>query len=1025
MGVEPEKREGESPRPSAPISGPPPTLPGLDGPPSLSASSPPPPPPPPDPTLAASGPWAAGGSGARAAGADSAALPSLAPQGGQAHDGHAHDGMPTLPAGASFGRYRLERELGRGGMGLVFLAWDDELRRQVALKMLLPRAASDAVSVERFLREARAAGRLHHPGIVPVHDVGAFAGRPYFTMDYVAGESLDQALPRLAPRRFLEILRDVALALQAAHESGVVHRDVKPANVLLDEQDRPYLTDFGLAKEDAAANPALTVDGALLGTPHYMSPEQANGQADPVGPATDVWSLGVILYEHLAGRLPFLGGKTVEIAMNILAREPEPPSRAAAQLSPPRRVHRDLETICLTCLEKAPARRYPSAAAFAADLGHFLEGEPIHARPPSVAWRMRRWAGRRPGALAAVAVLVAAAAVLAVRAERYRSAGRLYSDAKSRLSAALALSPDQAQPAEWTRRVGEARLALDRVLAVDAAYAPCLYDRGLAREAVGDVAGAAEDFEAATRADPALSGAADALARCLARLPGRVDEARRLLTDRATRPGVDAALARARLALLDDRPATAVLAAREVLAAEPDRTEAFAVLSHAYRLEPENIDEVRALADMERAVALRPGDGAVYHARALLLARRLRPGEALADLERAAARGPSAELDEARADSLLRLKDIPGALVRADAALAAEPGRPKALALRGVALRRLGREAESVATLERLLELGSPDALRYASEHAERLSGLPLAPDRFAALVQALSPIGRGFRELVVLADLRLRVRGVPEAGPLTAELVRRFPDRPEAWLARGEFYSKTGRPRQAYDAADRAIRVDPEFPLAYHRRAQFLLMVFQFHPALADADRALVLAPAYLPALRMRGSLRLLTQRGKEAAADFAELAFLSDYAALETDVDSVLRGAKDFAGLQGIKQLLGPMLPRLRDEVGACLEDRGAAALASGDAESARRAFTYAMVTAPARVGPMVGLARMYTLKRDEGAAFEFLERAERAGWRDVDALATGPEWAILRETQRFSALLRRMREQAGTAGVETGKR
>ncbi|MBI5366770.1 MAG: protein kinase [Planctomycetes bacterium] len=318
-------------------------------------------------------------------------------------------GVPE-PTGEPFGRYRLVRELGRGGMGVVYQAWDTDLKRWVALKTLLPEAAPTAADVERFLREARAAGKLHHPNVVQIYDVGTVAGRHFFTMDFIAGESLDSARARLEPRRFLEVLADVARALHAAHEAGVVHRDVKPANVLLDGAGRPYVSDFGLAKEQREQlGGGLTVSGAVLGTPPYMSPEQAQGQAERIGPRSDLWGLGVMLYEHLAGRPPFEGRGLVEVLRHIVEQEPLPPTRAAAAAGRPpargesgkgssagrRRVHPDLERICLTCLEKDPARRYASAAAFADDLARFLDGEPIAARAPSFGYRAQKWLARR------------------------------------------------------------------------------------------------------------------------------------------------------------------------------------------------------------------------------------------------------------------------------------------------------------------------------------------------------------------------------------------------------------------------------------------------------------------------------------------------------------------------------------------------------------------------------------------------------------------------------------------------------
>ncbi|MBI3267519.1 MAG: tetratricopeptide repeat protein [Planctomycetes bacterium] len=319
-------------------------------------------------------------------------VPSDAPHGDPAADGAASD----LP----FGRYRLRRELGRGGMGVVYEAWDQELRRPVALKTLLPQPGSLSEQVERFAREARAAARLRHPGIVQVYDVGCREGVHFFTMDFIEGRSLRAAAKELSDRRFLEVLRDIALALHAAHEAGIVHRDVKPANVLLDGAGRAYVTDFGLAKEvRRSAEDGITRSGAVLGTAHYMAPEQGGGETARVGPWSDVWSLGVILYERLAGRFPFDGESEMHVLVNLLTADVPAPSRAvgrpagaAAPHVPP-----DLETICMKCLEREPERRYATAAALAQDLGRYLEGEPILARPVGGVTRLLRKARRHKG----------------------------------------------------------------------------------------------------------------------------------------------------------------------------------------------------------------------------------------------------------------------------------------------------------------------------------------------------------------------------------------------------------------------------------------------------------------------------------------------------------------------------------------------------------------------------------------------------------------------------------------------------
>ncbi len=300
--------------------------------------------------------------------------------------------------GQPFGRYRLLKELGRGGMGVVWKAWDTQLKRVVALKQILAAGEVDRERVERFLREARLAAKLRHPGIVGVHDVGAHEGQPFFTTDYIQGESLEEATKKgVALRQALLWTKAVAEALAYAHEEGVVHRDVKPANVLVDGKGRPYVMDFGLAKEvdlstkEGARRASLTAAGAVMGTPVYMSPEQASGRTEALGPATDQFSLGVMLYQMITKRLPFSGHSLGELFIAIMHSDPVAPSRVN------RRVHRDIETICMKALEKDPSKRYPSLSDLAADIGCYLEGEPIHARPIGRAERLWRAARKRRG----------------------------------------------------------------------------------------------------------------------------------------------------------------------------------------------------------------------------------------------------------------------------------------------------------------------------------------------------------------------------------------------------------------------------------------------------------------------------------------------------------------------------------------------------------------------------------------------------------------------------------------------------
>ncbi len=383
-------------------------------------------------------------------------LPAVSP------DGPTTTGLPTRtgsPSVFTVPGYEIRRELGRGGMGVVYEARQQSLGRVVALKVLRDQALADPEQIARFHVEAEAAARLQHPNIIQIHEIGTHQGRPYLALEYVAGGSLARFLAGTPqpPRQAAQCLETLARAAHVAHQHGIVHRDLKPANILLHGGERekakgerkelpvpgssspctfplfpfasPKITDFGLAKR-LDVDGSLTSTGAVLGTPCYMAPEQTGDPAAAgrtVGPAADVYALGAILYEMLTGRPPFQGETVVETLLQVREHDPVPPSRLRPQMP------RDLETITLKCLRKEPARRYASAAELADDLRRFLDARPIRARPVGVGERLVKWVRRRPAVAALVAVssltlllLVAGlAAGVLVLAERERHTRRI------------------------------------------------------------------------------------------------------------------------------------------------------------------------------------------------------------------------------------------------------------------------------------------------------------------------------------------------------------------------------------------------------------------------------------------------------------------------------------------------------------------------------------------------------------------------------------------------------------------------
>jgi serine/threonine protein kinase len=278
-------------------------------------------------------------------------------------------GAMRLPPTDSPPGYEILSELGRGGMGVVYKARQVRLNRPTALKMILAGRHAGEADLTRFRKEAEAVARLHHPNVVQIYEVGDHNGLPYLSLEYCAGGSLERKLrgTPMPPGEAAALVEALARAMQAAHDKGIVHRDLKPANVLLAEDGTPKVSDFGLAKTLGEAGQTAT--GAVLGTPSYMAPEQAGSRGKEIGPATDVYALGAILYELLTGRPPFRGATPLDTVLQVVTDEPVPPSL----LQP--RVPRALESICLKCLQKSPSRRYASARLLADDLRLFQAGE--------------------------------------------------------------------------------------------------------------------------------------------------------------------------------------------------------------------------------------------------------------------------------------------------------------------------------------------------------------------------------------------------------------------------------------------------------------------------------------------------------------------------------------------------------------------------------------------------------------------------------------------------------------------------
>jgi tetratricopeptide (TPR) repeat protein len=419
------------------------------------------------------------------------------------------------------GRYELRERLGYGGMGVVYLGRDPELKRFAAVKLLRAGLAAGPGELARFQREAELLARLRHPNLVPVYEAGEQDGQPYLAMEYVSGGSLADRLRAgpLEPPAAAGLVLAVARAAQAAHLCGIVHRDIKPANILLSgvrgqetgvSEDRiltpvsclltPMLSDFGLARP-TDPDGGLTETGMAAGTPGYMAPEQADPRVGAVGPGADVWALGAVLYECLTGRPPFAGGSAAEVLRRLLDEEPVPPTRTDG------RVPRDLGVICLKCLRKAPADRYPTAGELADDLDRFLAGEPIRARPVSAAEAVWKWARRRPdlAGLAAVSLLLLITG-FALVTWKWRDAVRARDAAGyERGQAVIAQAEAERQRKEADDHYRLARQAVDRYFARVSANQQLQGFTSLRNRLLQDAGSMYEVLAAARPADPALA----------------------------------------------------------------------------------------------------------------------------------------------------------------------------------------------------------------------------------------------------------------------------------------------------------------------------------------------------------------------------------------------------------------------------------------------------------------------------------------------------------------------------------------
>ncbi len=775
----------------------------------------------------------------------------------------------------------LVEPLGRGGLGEVWKSWDTRLGRWVALKLPDPGPDPEATS-SRFSREALAAARLSHPNIVSIYRVAEDHGRPFIVMQYIEGQSL--ARLRLHVREAVETLRLVALAVHHAHEQGVVHRDLKPGNIMVAPDGRPFVLDFGLAHlDDPGRHPSR--DGLVAGTAAFMSPEQARGEDAARAPATDVYSLGATLYEMVTGRPPFEGGSFAGTLEKVLTREPASPRT----LNP--EVPRDVETAIAKAMEKDPARRYASARAFAEDLERGLRGEPIAARAGAVGRDLRRFARRHPRAILAawgavfVALLVASGVAISSRREE-----RLRQEARARsveevLGVSLRAALELRRAGANERMAGFLERAEREAAGIETAGVRHLLGR-LRRVFLDDARALAEQ-ERALAAEPGLAAAL--YERLL--LAPRAGEAAKLLA-LLERNDPRARVADAHAAFLAGDYTRARAAAGSALAADPSLEEAWEALARA-ELGPTTRHSPPAEQEAAAGRAEEAWTRGIGHDRGYARfwigrgdARALR-----ADLKRETGRDPLGDAQAAEDDFSEAMR-----LGAAREGLVHRARLRTSLGLRRVNFGEdpLPHYAAADADLAEALKLapGDPQALAarasvnryraYACGSAGDACRLGEA-DAEAALARDPSLLG-AWADWIFLGIYRASKEGSAAGFAKAEAFLKTAPDTPEVAEARATFHLERARRAgrdpsadlaAAVDALDRAIAAAPFFNRARTTRARAhrLLAEAGHDPSLAtskeDLAHVLSLNPLSSAAWTEQGHLELLWGRRRAAAGD------------------------------------------------------------------------------------------------------------------------------------------------------------
>ena len=864
--------------------------------------------------------------------------------------------------------YEVLKELGRGGGGVVYLARHRGLDRLVALKMIQSPAQACPRQLARFRGEAEVLAKLQHPNIVQIFEVGEHEGRPFLALEYLSGGGLDRRLrgsPQ-PPRQAAQLLWSLVRAVGAAHEAGVIHRDLKPANILLAADDTPKIADFGLAKRLDAAS-GQTATGDILGTPHYMAPEQAYGHRGTVGPWTDVYALGAIFYELLTGRPPFNGATVWDTLEQMVSNDPVPPRRLQAT------VPRDLEVICLKCLAKETGKRYPHAAELAEDLRRFLAGEPIRARPAPAVERAWKWARRRPALAAAagtgllIVVVLLWGAMVWLRAAASTARFEAH-EAQGRAAAALALADlkddlRQVEAASDSKRWKEARPRLEGILrqldVAEQAYSTDMQFHELRLRA--------EDLQRTIELQLTAR-------ERLERFRSLRTEAGFLVmglagTDSETRENRARAVVGLAFALFGAGPEAAPLPTldQSTLAPEEQRevkegccemllglVQFAAELRFSDNSAEQRRGAERALVLLNRAVQLRASPGICHARRARCLDRLGRRAEARQEEERSRVYSPDRAFEFfLRGSDLYADGDLDGAVAAFEKALSLEPNHAAAayaLALPHLRLRT--REAQPAVARAHLLV-----ARMSLTACIERQPALPW-PYLCRAYTQG--ELGEYQAADSDFAAAERALRASPDAAARYALLV-----------SRGALRIRRGELKEATDDLTEAVQSKPQDYQAHVNLARAYQLQHLDDAAVREMDQAVALGtPATLAAL-YRTRARLHQEAGRTEAA----IHDLDESARHERGGEASPQAAEDLL-------VKGRLLAHGRDYAGA-VEAFDAALTARPDHPAALRARAEALLRLRRNDEALRDLNRLLEGERGRQAGVAPLFRA-RAGAR-----------------------------------------